>query len=200
MEGPNIFPRRVRWVAIATGIASALALFPILFLLYPTLLVVGGYIQPRFPSAGRWFVWAGAAMLGVPLIVYDMMLFVHPEGAAPLNMTLTFPAATILLAWCYVELAIDGVKRLRDRAPVPAAELRPISWGLWAFAVLLNLYIAWNFGGLLAWYRGLKDHPLDAGARVAVSMQLVMLLIVAAFDASLVNRFVKLRKSRITQF
>ena len=45
----DIFPERLRWVAIATGAASALALFPILFLLYPALLIVGGIIQPSFP-------------------------------------------------------------------------------------------------------------------------------------------------------
>ena len=70
----DIFPERLRWVAIATGAASALALFPILFLLYPALLIVGGIIQPRFPSTGRRFVWAGALLLGPVLIMYDVMI------------------------------------------------------------------------------------------------------------------------------
>jgi hypothetical protein len=198
MEGPNIFPSRVRWLAIATGIASALALFPILFLLYPALLIAGGIIQPRFPSTGKWLVWGGAAMLGVPLIVYDSMLFVHPEGRAPLIMALTFPPATILLAWCYAELIGDGVRRLRARSSVRPAEPRPIGWGPWALAALLTFYMAWDFGGLAGWYRGLNDHHLDAGARIAVSMHLVMLLVVVAFDISLVSRVAKLRKARIS--
>ncbi|MFZ0950996.1 MAG: hypothetical protein WAN17_01950 [Candidatus Sulfotelmatobacter sp.] len=200
MEEPNILPKRVRRLAIATGIVSALALFPILFLLYPALLILGGIIQPRFPSTGRWLVWAGAAMLGAPLIVYDIMLFVRPEGRAPLNMTLTFPPATILLAWCYAELVANGVRRLRARRFRAPAESRPIGWGPWAVAALLTLYIAWDLGGLLGWYRGLNDHRLDAGTRVAVSMHLVRLLIVVAFDISLVGRDVKVRKSRMTQF
>jgi hypothetical protein len=53
MEQIDTFSARVRWLAIATGFASALALFPILALLYPALLIVGGIIQPRSPSAGR---------------------------------------------------------------------------------------------------------------------------------------------------
>ncbi len=200
MEETNILPKRVRRLAIATGIASALALFPILFLLYPALLILGGVIQPRFPSTGRWLVWAGAAMLGAPLIVYDIMLFVRPEGRAPLNMTLTFPPATILLAWCYVELVANGVRRLRGRRFRAPEESRPIGWGPWAVAALLTFYMAWDLGGLLGWYRGLNDHRLDAGARVAGSMHLVMLLIVVAFDISLVRRDVKVRRSRMTQF
>jgi len=83
---------------------------------------------------------------------------------------------------------------------VPPAEPRPVGWGLWAFAALLILYIAWDFGGLLGWYRDLGDHHLDTGAPVAASMQLVMLLIVVAFDISRVSRVVKLRKPRIAQF
>jgi hypothetical protein len=50
MEQTAIFSPRIRWVAIATGVASGLALFPILFFLYPGLLIAGGYIQPRFPT------------------------------------------------------------------------------------------------------------------------------------------------------
>jgi hypothetical protein len=99
MEQTNIFSKRILWLAIAAGLASALALFPIFYLLNPALLIVGGIIPPRFPTTGRWFLWSGAAMLGVPLMLYDVMLFVHPDGQAPLKMTLTFPAATIFLAW-----------------------------------------------------------------------------------------------------
>jgi hypothetical protein len=58
--------------------------------------------------------------------------------------------------------------------------------------------MAWDFGGLAGWYRGLNDHHLDAGARIAVSMHLVMLLVVVAFDISLVSRVAKLKKARIT--
>jgi hypothetical protein len=52
LDSADVFSPRMRWLAIATGIASALALFPVLDLLCPVLLIVGGIIQPRFPSTG----------------------------------------------------------------------------------------------------------------------------------------------------
>jgi hypothetical protein len=78
MEQTEIFPKRIRGLAIATGITSAFALFPVLLLQYPALLIVGGIIQPRFPSTGKWFVWAGAITLAPVLVTYDVMLFPHP--------------------------------------------------------------------------------------------------------------------------
>jgi hypothetical protein len=50
MEQTDILSQRIRRLAIATGITSALALFPIFFLLYPTFLIVGGIIQPSLPK------------------------------------------------------------------------------------------------------------------------------------------------------
>jgi hypothetical protein len=102
MEQTAIFSPRIRWVAIATGVASGLALFPILFFLYPGLLIAGGYIQPRFPTIGKWFVWVGAASLWVDVIVYDEMMFQDLRGQtkSPEYMVLTFSATTVLLTWC----------------------------------------------------------------------------------------------------
>jgi hypothetical protein len=205
MEQTDLFPKRLRRVAVATGVASALALFPIYYLLDPVLLILGGIIQPRFPSTGRWFVWAGSAMLGPVLMLYDVMMIRDafssaPYTSIPLLMNLTFPPATILLVWCYAELVADGIKRIRGRRSRPPAEPRPVGWGEWAVAAFFTLYIAWAFGGLLGWYRDLGDHHLDTGARSAIAMQLVMLLLVVGFDISVVGRFLKTSKSRIAQF
>ena len=106
MEQTDIFSARIRWLAIATGVASALALFPILFLLYPALLIAGGYIQPRFPITGKWFVWAGAVNLWPVVVLYDAMMFQDLWGKtkSPELMVLTFPVTTVLLLWCSVEL------------------------------------------------------------------------------------------------
>ena len=188
MEQTDIFPKRIRWVAIATGVASALALFPILFLLYPTLLIVGGIIQPRFPSTGRWLVWAGAANLGVVLITYDLMLFPHPL-LQPYYMMLIFPVSTILLAWCSAELIADGLKRMRTRRSVSSAEPRPVSWGAWIVAVVLNLLIGWYVYSLPSW-------PRHSGHLYTFGAPLVQGVIVVAFDISLIRRVVRLRSAR----
>src|SRR5271156_2697418 len=118
MDGTAIFPKRIRWLAIATGVAAALALFPALLLQPPALLIVGGIIQPCFPGTGKWFVWAGAVLLAPALITYDVMLFPRPL-LLPGYVWLTFPVSTILLVWCCVELVADGLKRMRAWRSMP---------------------------------------------------------------------------------
>jgi hypothetical protein len=204
MEQAEIFSRRIRRLTIATGVASALALFPILFLLSPALLVVGGIIQPRFPATGRWFVWAGASLLIPVLIVYDVMMLRDafssgPYTSTPLLMTLTFPPATILLIWCYAELVVHSLQKMRAWRLLPAPEPRPVPWGAWTIAAVLNFLAAWELGSFLSWHRDPGYARLDASARVALAMQLVMILIVVAFDISLVNRVVRLRRARIAE-
>jgi hypothetical protein len=137
MEQADIFSRRIRWLAVAAGLASALALCPILFLFYPALLIVGAVIQPRFPRTGMWFVWAGAAEVCVVLIIYDSLLFPH-RLSQPDYMTLTFSVSTILIMWCSAELVADGLNQLRIRRSMPHTKPSPVGWGEWIVALVLN--------------------------------------------------------------
>jgi hypothetical protein len=194
----EIFPQRIRMLAVAVGIASAFALFPVLLLLYPALLIVGGIIQPRFPSAGKWFVWAGAIMLGPVLVTYDVMLFPHPfvqPGYVTL-IFLIFPAATVLLLWCYAELVIDGVARMRARGSLPAAETHPVGWVAWIVAVALSLWMARGLYGFLGGYHS-GDHQGTPSVLVATAMMLSSVVIVLAFDVWLISRTVKSRRGLI---
>jgi hypothetical protein len=194
MERTDIFSERIRRLAIATGVASALALFPIFSLLYPALLIVGGMIQPRYPSAGKWFVWAGAANLAVVVISYDLMMSLHPwrQPKSPAYMVLTFWATTVLLIWCFAELIVDGLRRMSARRSMPPAEPRPVSLGVWILAVVLNLLIVWEATGwVLA--PSLHRHPDDF---YTLAMALVQAVIVVAFDFSLMRRVVKLRRAQ----
>jgi hypothetical protein len=194
MEKTDIFSRRIRRLAIATGVASALALFPILSLLYPALLIVGGMIQPRYPITGKWFVWAGAANLAVVVISYDLMMSPHPwrQPKSPAYMVLTFWAATVLLVWCSAELIVDGLRRMWAHRSVPPAEPRPVSWGVWVLAVVLNLLVAWEaVGWVLA--PSLHRPPVNF---YTLGMPLVQAVIVVAFDISLMRGVVKLRRTR----
>lgn len=194
MEQADIFSRRIRWLAIATGVASALALFPILFLLYPALLAAGGIIQPRFPTTGKWFVWAGAANLGMVVIMYDVMMFPHPwrQTKDPEYMVLPLAATTVLLIWCYGELVADGLKRMRARTSIPAAEPRPVSLGVWLFAVVLNLLFGRQAAGLVL----APSLYCPSGNCYPLAMSLVQALTIVAFDISLLRRVVKLRRAR----
>jgi hypothetical protein len=192
MEQTEIFSRRIRCVATAAGVASALALFPILHLLYPALLIIGGIYQPRFPSTGRWLVWVGAAELWPVLITYDLyVLFPHPFQ--PLYMGLTFSASTVLLIWCSAELIVDGINRLRVHLSMPKAELQPAGWGAWIVAAVLNFMVVWMAYGLIGWHR--QPNPIAPDIHVFLT-PLVTAVIVITFDISLIGRVAKLRRIR----
>jgi hypothetical protein len=193
MEQTAIFSRRIRWVAIATGVASGLALFPIFFFLYPGLLIVGGYIQPRFPTIGKWFVWVGAASLWVDVIVYDEMMFQDLRGQtkSPEYMVLPFSATTVLLTWCSVELIADGLKRIRARRSMPPAEPRPVSPGLWSFAAVLNLFLGWVAAN---WVLAPSQYR-HATSFYTSTIPLLQALPVVALDISLIRTVVKLRRA-----
>jgi hypothetical protein len=195
MEQPEIFPKRIRGLAIATGIASGFALFPPLLLQYPALLIVGGIIQPRFPSTGRWFVWAGSIALGPVLVTYDVMLFprpfIQPGLVAPI-----FPAATILLVWCCAELVVDGLARKRARRPPPPAETHPVGWAAWIVAFALSLWIGRGLYGFISGYHS-SDHHVTPSVLVATAMTLPLVVIVVAFDLSLISRTIKSRRAGI---
>jgi hypothetical protein len=182
MEKADIFPKKIRWLAIATGAASSLIFFPRgIFFLHPVLLIAGGIIQPRFPSMGRWFVWAGAAGLGVVVITYDILLFRHPLSYRD-YVTLIF--ATILVLWCAAEFVADGRRRMRAHTPVPC----PVSLAEWSFATILSLVVVWSATQAPAGYR-------HSGNFYVLAMSLVNLLIVLAFDLSLLRRVIKLRRA-----
>lgn len=196
MEQIDIFSGRVRWLAIATGVASALALLPILDLLYPALLIAGGISQPRFPNTGRWLVWGGAAELWVILITYDVfVIFPHPLSQ-PLLMTVPFLVATVLLLWCSAELIADGLSRLRARRSVARARPSPVGWAAWIVAAVINFLVVWSGYGTISWHRHPDTPGVPDNGFYSFGWLLVTGAIAIAFDISLIRRVVQLRLAR----
>ena len=195
MEQSDIFSARIRWRAFATGVASALALFPILDLLYPPLLIAGGLMQPRFPTTGKWFVWIGAAELWPVLITYDVYVLL-PHPFQPLYMGLTFSASTVLLVWCSAELIVDVINRRRVRRSVPRAEPQPVGWGAWIVAAALNATVGWSVYGLISWHHELNPSAPPDTPLYAFWTPLVTAVIAIAFDVSLIGRVVELQRIR----
>lgn len=191
MEQAAIFSPRIRRLAVVTGIASALALFPIFFLLYPALLIAGGIIQPRYPTAGKWFVWAGAANLWVVVIVYDSMMFPHHwrPSENPESMVLPFAVTTVLLIWCTVELIADAILRLRVRSTTPATAPLPVSRGVWIVLAALNLLIGWEVVG---WALAPKVYRSSENLYSTLAMSIGQVATVIALDISLLRKIVKL--------
>ncbi len=195
MEQTDIFSSRIRWLAIATGVASALALFPILFLLYPALLIAGGLMQARFPTTGKWLVWAGAANLWPVVIVYDVMMFPNPWGQTkdPVIMVVQFAATTLLLTWCSVELVADGLKRIRVLRSTQPTEPHPVSLGVWILAVVLNLLLVQS---TLGWALAPSGYRSPGNFYSTLATSLVLDLTIVAFDISLIWRVAEARRLR----
>jgi hypothetical protein len=195
VKDSNLFSIRLRCVAVAAGIASALALFPIWFLLQPALLIAGGVIQPRHPSAGRWLVWIGAVNLAIITLMYDVMLFQHPR-LHPDYMTVAFSVSTILLLWCYVELVVDGIKRLRARGSTPPPVPRPVSRGIWVLALVLSLLVVLrSVGWFVGWvFAPAKSGYFHSGPFYPLVMFLVNAGIVVAFDISLTREAARFKR------
>jgi len=198
MEQTDILPERIRRLAIATGIASALALFPIFFLLYTALLIVGGAIQPRYPIAGKWLVWAAVANLGVVVVSYDAMMSPHPwrQPTSPAYMVLTFWATTALLIWCSAELTVDGLRRIWGRRSMPPRAPRPAGPGAWILAVVLTLFVGWNAKGWLLEPSRFRNPDIF----YTLGLAIVQAVIVAAFDISLIRRVPRLRSASRANF
>jgi hypothetical protein len=113
MGGANIFSQRTRRLVIATGTVSAIALPPVLFFVYPAILIVGGVIQPRFRMVGRTLCLIGAAALWAVFITYDAHVILPDPSGTPAYMMLSFLASEVLLAWCSVELILEAVSAIR---------------------------------------------------------------------------------------
>lgn len=196
VKDPSLFSTRLRCVAVASGVASALALFPIWFLLHPALLITGGIIQPRHPSAGRWLVWIGAVNVGMITLIYDAMLFPHP-WSHPDYMTVAFSVTTILLLWCCVELVVDGIRRLRARSSMPPPVPRPVSRGVWVLALVLSLLVGlrsvgWFAGWVFAPAKSVYFHSVPL---YSLGMFLANTGIVVAFDISLTREAARFKRA-----
>ncbi len=189
-EHVEIFPIRLRCLAIATSFAASLALFPALLLFNPILLAGGAILQPRFPNAGRWFMWAAAAQLSIVLITYDVLFFSH-SVPNPHYTRLIFSVASMLILWCDLEFVANGITRIRPRDFAPKA-IRPVRRVEWIFAVVLSLLVCWE----TAWAPSAYRH---SGNLSSLAMPLVQSAIVAAFDISLIRRAVRLKEAPHTK-
>jgi uncharacterized membrane protein len=139
-------------------------------------------------------VWAGAANLGVVVVMYDEMMFPYPWRQPKYSeyMMLTFSVTTALLAWLSMELIVEGLRRMWARYSVPPAEPRPVSLGVWILAVVLSLFVCWDAKGWVL-ESSLRRHD---GESYTLAMAMVQAVIVVAFDISLIRRIVKLRRTK----
>jgi hypothetical protein len=193
----DVFSRKIRWLAIAVGLSAA-ALFcfwsPIAVFV-PALLPLSAALQPNLSDLGKriakWFIWAWALGWSPGLVVTSVLMLrgnlPHSRYFVVLRVLSTLSA--LLILWWDVELIVDGTRRIRMWRSAPSQEPRPVSLGLWIFAVALNLWIGWGLVNVISIYHGVGD-------LLTLGLSIIEAVIVVAFDAYLTWRVVKLRQTR----
>jgi hypothetical protein len=198
MEQSDVFSRKIRWLAIAVGLSAA-ALFCFLSpvaALVPALLPLGAALQPSLPDPGKqivkWFIWVWAFgwSQGLAVLSFLMLNNTFPRTHYFVVLRVLSTLSALLILWWDIELIIDGVRRIQIWRSAPVQEPRPVSLGLWMFAVALNLWMGGGLVGMISIYRSV------AGETYALAMSIVEALIVVAFDVYLTWRVAKLRRAR----
>jgi hypothetical protein len=198
MDQPDVFSRRIRWLAIAVG-ASVAALFSFLSPLAavgPVLLPLAAGLQPYLSNLGRkivkWFVWAWALVSSPGLVTISVLLLNNPprgQGYVFIIVASLMIVSALLILWLDTELLIDGVGRIRRWRSAPAQEPRPVGLDLWILAIALTSWFGWGLVRTISIYHG-------PGDLYALVMSIVEVAIVVAFDIYLTWRVVKLRRAR----
>jgi hypothetical protein len=193
----DVFSRKIRWLAIAVGLSAA-ALFcfwsPIAIFV-PALLPLGAALQPSLPDPGKrivkWFIWAWASVWSPGLVVISsVMLFDNlPYARYFIILRVLSTISALLVLWLDKELIVDAARRIRTWRAAPLQEPSPLSWGLWIFAVVLNLWVGWGLVNVISIYHGVADLYM-------LVMSMVEAVIVVAFDVYLTWRVVQLRRTR----
>lgn len=200
MEQSEIFSRKIRWLAIAVGIAVA-ALFSFLSPLaaaVPLLLPLAVVLQPSLSDLGRrlvmWFVWVWAlgwtpglvalSIQGVPDILHRTT-----HDFVVLSVLSLMAVSVLLILWWDIELIIDGVRRIRIWRSAPGQRALPVSLVQWILAAVLTLWSGWVLIRTIGIYHGVGDI-------YALVMSIVEVVIAVAFDFYLTWRIAKLRRNR----
>ena len=199
MEQSHVFPRKIRWLAIAVGL-SASALFCFLSplaALVPALLPLAVVLQPRLPDPGKhvtkWFVWLWAWGWSQGLIVLCFLMLNHlPHTHHFLALIVSSSISALLILWWDIELIVDGARQIRIWRAAQVQEPRPVGSGLWILAVAVNLWFGWGLARTISVYHGPSD-------LYALIMSIEESAIVVAFDIYLTWRVAKLRRNGQTE-
>src|SRR5579864_3197521 len=191
-EHGDVISKRVRWLAITTGILiSGLSLFGYWNLL-GVAMIAGGLVQPRSPGPGRWIIWAGAFGSNVILITMSFSSLTsvrHYHDYVTLGFSALFLASTVLLLWCDVELVLDEIMRLRAQRALPHRAPQPVSTVTWLVAAALNLW-----AGSSIVFTCINYH--DSHDLYIVVMSLLWVVIAIAVDVAIVRRSIKVRHNQ----
>lgn len=178
-------PSKIRWLAVATIIVTAVATFAVGGEFFTIPLILGVITEKWTPRRGRWLMWVGAAYLTVtalqmevvifPEIIAESRAYHHIAGLGPI-----FIASILLITCCDVMLLIDAMKR-RERAIQRTGLPSVADLIVWISALLFSVYAFWSMPFLVQAYR----HGFDRHDILITGWALI--LIAVWFDIALVS-------------
>lgn len=195
----EIIPIRVRWLAIASGCFSGVSgslLFGPLFILFPSIQILGAIIQPYSPRSGRLLLSFGAFFLS-----FYTFLFLGPQAFGALSFFRSYIdlshitlfalllASLISVAWCDVALIVDA-KQLKHIRRIEEYSF-PLTgdWIVWIVAGCVSLVvIPGSVWGIFEYRRNERSDILAGG--------LVLGIVTLLFDLAIVRSAMKTRLER----
>ena len=201
-ESIEIIPNRVRWLAIVAGLLCGLGgslLFGPLFLLVPSVQILGAVIQPYSPRPGRLLLSVGVLFLSL-----YAGLFLAPQAFGAIStfrsaydlehvaLFVLLLIALLSVIWCDVAF-VRAIRHLRHNPNM--AERRfpsPGDWFVWIAAVCMSVWILPISLNSLFVYR--RTGRLDI-----LLLSMVFGLIVVLFDAALLINAVKMTRAHLSR-
>ena len=128
----RVLPQKIRWLAIATGLATGSALLSLYWPLsvLSILLIFAGITQHRLPLLGRLVLSVVAPLVSVWVIPFGCMVFWETLRGNPgrhdllfLAITLSWMLSPILLLWCDTAILVEARRERRKRRDL-AEQLR----------------------------------------------------------------------------
>lgn len=125
----RILSSRLRWLAVAAGCISGIALVSFVVLAaFGILPIVAAAIQRRTPRVGRMVLYVGAAALTYLVVPFGMIAlrdtiktgFFRLDFVA-VTLTLAWILSPPLVIWCDVALVLEAVRERRARHAAQAA-------------------------------------------------------------------------------
>jgi hypothetical protein len=197
-SAPLVSNRTRRLAIVAggvSGIAGALPYGPI-FLLVPSILILGAIVQRWSPSPGRWLMSLGAFILTV-----YVGLFLAPQGISGiwslpsthdinyLTLIVLALASTVLVGWCDIALVVDARRMSHVPGAIEQNLPRAADRVVWLAALCLS--------GLAGWYAYHAALAYRAYGRLDLLLLAILFgVAVVFFDIKLISNSIKARRIR----
>jgi hypothetical protein len=150
---PLHFSARLRWLAAVGACFSAVFGAPAFGALF---LILGGVIQPRAPTTGRWLTWTGALLLSIVVVPSGVALVLEDTKLLRLGdlMLSLMAVSAALVCWCDGAVVMEGF-RSRHSQWVRGS----LDWVVWIVAIILSAWLFWSNRFVVSTFTHIHDRP-----------------------------------------